>query len=70
MFERERQRCKREFWKKEQDRLLNECENDPNKFWKYIGIIGVKQKKKFKISFETIDERGNLTYNINKVIER
>ncbi len=45
MFDRERQRCKRVFWKKEQDRLLNECENDPNKFWKSIGKIGVKQEK-------------------------
>ncbi len=57
MFDRERQRCKREFWKKEQDRLLNGYENDRNKFWKSIGKIGVKQENKFKIPFETIDEK-------------
>ncbi len=32
MFDRERQMYKREVWKKEKDRLLNQCENDPNKF--------------------------------------
>ncbi len=42
LFDRKRQRCKREFWKKEQDRLLNECENDPNKCWKSKWLRGNK----------------------------
>ncbi len=38
-------------YRKEQDWLLNECENDPNKFWKSIGEIVVKQEKKVQNIF-------------------
>ncbi len=64
MFDRERQRCKREFWKKEQDRLLNEQILEI--YWE----IWSKTGKKVQNTFREIDGHGNLTYDSNKVIKR
>ncbi len=69
-FDKERQKCKRQFWKKEQDRLLDECETDPNKFWKSIGKIGISNDRKPGIPMEVYDSEGNLTRNVEAVMRK
>ena len=69
-FNKVKQKHKRLFWKNEQNRLLDECENDPNKFWKTIGQIGIHQERKPRIPMETYDVDGQVTGEMDQVLKR
>ncbi len=59
-FDKNKTKQKRKFWKSDQDGLINEAETDPNKFWKSIGKIGIKQDRKPVIPMEVYDNHGNI----------
>ncbi len=56
--------------KSEQDRLINVAETDPNKFWKSIGKMGIKQARKPVIPMEVYDSHGSITGNVDKVLSK
>ncbi len=61
---------KEKFWKSDQDGLINEAETDPNKFWKSIGKIGIKQVRKPVIPMDVYESHGSITANVDKVLSK
>ncbi len=70
IFDREKQRSKRQFWKNEQDKRLDMCKTDPNKFSKTIGKIGIHDDGKPDISMEVYDESGNIVGDTKFVLKK
>ncbi len=69
-FDKNKTKQKRIFWKSEQDWPINEAETDPNKFWKSIGKIGIKQDRKPVILMEVYDSHGSITGYVDKVLSK
>jgi len=60
-FDRDVQKSKRQYWFKQQCKLLELCENDQVSFWKSIGKIGIASERKQEIPYEAVDANGNVT---------
>ncbi len=70
IFDGEKQRSKRQFWKKEQDKHLDMFEADLNRFWKTIGKIGIHDDRKPDIPMEVYDENGNIVGDTKCVLKK
>ena len=66
------QKAKRKFQLDEQKRLSEKLLNtdNPKKFWRRIGEIGMANERKPKIPLEVIDDAGNLLTNKKEVIDK
>ena len=69
-FDREVQKCKRRYWFSIQNDLLNECDVNPNEFWKSIGKIGVCHSGKKNIPEEVVLENGEISTDISEVLTK
>ena len=69
-FDQKVQRCKRKYWFSLQNDLLEECDVNPNEFWRSIGKIGVSYSGKKNIPEEVILENGEISADISEVLEK
>ena len=68
-FDRAVQKCKRQYWYKLQEDLLDSVETDQNKFWKSIGSNGIASKKRHSIPLEIVKVDGSLETDTDSVLD-
>ncbi len=68
-LDREVQKAKRGWWKKQQDELLAMQSHNPQDFWKEIGKLGVATDRNKKIPWEIVNENGSVSHDPREVLQ-
>ncbi|CAG2223805.1 unnamed protein product [Mytilus edulis] len=68
-FDKEVQKCKRIYWKKQQDNIENLLTSNSQQFWKEIGKIGVGQERRKRIPMEVVREDGTTSNDMTDILQ-
>ncbi len=68
VFNRELRRAERKYNRDLQDKIETVCTENPRQFWEYIKKLGPKTKS--KILEEVYDQEGNVTNDLNYVLQK
>lgn len=70
-FDREVQKAKRRYWRRQQENLEEICSKAQGEFWKNMGKIGIaEEREKNRMPTEVKDSHGNIITDKSKVTEQ
>ena len=61
---------KRNYWFEMQKEMVENAENIPNKFWKTIGRVGVRDNRKKEIPMEILNDDDEVIRDSNSVFDK
>ena len=72
LFDKMNRQCKRQYQRKEQEKLHNLLQNDNTtcNFWKEIGKLSLANERKSKRPIEVVDSEGNSIFDSDRVLEK
>ena len=68
-FDREVQKAKRQFHRKQQADIETHNADNPREFWKEIGKIGIGTERQKQVPFEVINAEKEVFHEPNKILD-